>query len=121
MAVCALTALLTVHEYSPASSLLAGEMIRDPALIVMRVSEDRAEPPLPQTTLTSEPADQLQLSDTFAPSRGRGGGDKLTPFTASEDGQQGQGMEACLCLRHDFLTHNSHFFSSQLQLYIFQF
>lgn len=68
-------------------------MSRDPALIVMWLSEESAAPPLPQTTLTSEPADQLQLRDTFPPSSGRDGGDKPTPFTASEDGKQGQGEQ----------------------------
>ncbi len=90
LVVWALTALLTVHVYSPASSLLAWLMSREPALIVMRLSEDRTAPFLPQTTLTSEPADQLHLRDTFPPSSGRDGRDKLTPFTASEEGKTRQ-------------------------------
>lgn len=83
MAVWALTGLLAVHVYSPASLRLAGLMMREPPEMVILESAVTVEPPLPHWTVISVPAVHVQLRDTFPPSNGTKGTDKLTPATAS--------------------------------------
>lgn len=83
MAVWALTGLLAVHVYSPASLRLAGLMMREPPEMVILESAVTVEPPLPHWTVISVPAVHVQLRDTFPPSNGTEGTDKLTPTTTS--------------------------------------
>lgn len=83
MAVWALTGLLTVHEYSPASPRLAGLMTREPSEMVILESAVMAAPPLPHWTVISVPAVHVHRRDTFLPSTAIVGTNRLTPLTAS--------------------------------------
>lgn len=83
MAVWALTGLLTVHVYSPASARLAGLMTREPAEIVILELAVMVVPPLPHWTLSSVPEVHVHLRDTFLPSTATEGTTRLTPLTAS--------------------------------------
>lgn len=83
MAVWALTRLLAVHVYSPASPRLAGLITREPPEMVILESAVMVAPPLPHWTVISVPAVHVHLRDTFLPSTAIVGTDRLTPATAS--------------------------------------
>lgn len=83
MAVWALTGLLAVHVYSPASVRLAGLMMREPPEMVILESGVTVEPPLPHWTVISVPAVHVQLRVTFPPSNATEGTETLTPATPS--------------------------------------
>lgn len=84
VAVWALTGLLAVHVYSPASLRLAGLMIREPPEMVILESAVMAAPPLPHWTVISVPAVHVQLRDTFLPSTATEGTNRLNPATPSK-------------------------------------
>jgi len=83
VAVWALTGLLAVHVYSPASPRLAGLMTREPPEIVILESAVMVEPSLPHWTVISVPAVHVQLRDTLLPSTATEGTNRLTPDTAA--------------------------------------
>lgn len=83
VAVWALTGLLAVQVYSPASLRLDGLMTREPPEMVILESATTAAPSLPHRTVTSVPAVHVQLNDTFLPSVAMEGAVRLTPVTAS--------------------------------------
>lgn len=83
MAVWALTGLLAVHVYSPASPRLPGLMTREPPEMVILESAVMVAPPLPHWTVISVPAVHVHLRDIFLPSTATVGTDTLTPATAS--------------------------------------
>ena len=85
MAVWALTGLLTVHVYSPASPRLAGLMTSEPPEMVILASGVTAAPPLPHWTVISVPAVHVHLRDTFLPSTATEGTNTLAPATASAE------------------------------------
>lgn len=91
MAVWALTRLLAVHVYSPASPRLAGLITREPPEMVILESAVMVAPPLPHWTVISVPAVHVHLRDTFLPSTAIVGTDRLTPATAST----GKGGKKC--------------------------
>lgn len=83
VAVWALTGLLAVQVYSPASLRLDGLMSREPPEMVILESATTDAPSLPHWTVTSVPAVHVQLNDTFLPSVAMLGAVRLTPVTAS--------------------------------------
>lgn len=85
MAVRALTGLLTVHVYSPASPRLAGLMTSEPPEMVILELAVIVEPPLPHWTVISVPAVHVQLREIFLPSTATEGTNRLTPTTASTE------------------------------------
>ena len=84
VALRALTALLTVHEYSPASPRRPGSMTSDPPEMVIRGPVVRAAPWNPQSTATSVPVANEQVREMLLPSTATGGTARLTPDTATE-------------------------------------
>ena len=84
LALRALTALLTVHEYSPASPRRPGSMTSEPPEMLMRGPAVRAAPWNPQATLTCVPVAKEQVREMLLPSTATGGTDRVTPDTATE-------------------------------------
>lgn len=85
VAISALTGLLTVHVYSPASPRLAGLMTSEPSEMVILESAAIAAPPFPHWTETSVPAVHVQLREMFPPSDATEGTARLTPATAATE------------------------------------
>lgn len=82
-AVWALTGLLAVHVYSPASLRLAGLITRESPEMVILESAMMAASPLPHWTVISVPAVHVHLRVTFLPSTAIVGTDSVIPVTAS--------------------------------------
>lgn len=88
MEVWALTLLLAVQEYCPASSRLVGLITKKPPEMVILESGVIAVPSFVHCAVTSVPLIHVQLRDTFFSSTATEGTVRLTPPTGSANKTQ---------------------------------